>query len=208
VTGSWRPADKKRKNLLAFWPRRDAALDDQFTEGLTELVEPHFQFRRRLPGFRASRDRPEVQADWQEGMRCREGHAAHSFRVFARRWLTTLAEETDAIPLPPEGDEAFEAYLIECHATAKRLGDNRMIYYAAVGLAAFGNKGVLEDILDHLPRNEDSCWDSPLWAGQYLGFLLPNDAGYCPVEETEKLRSRLRARPEPLRWSEEGEFFY
>ncbi len=83
-----------------------------------------------------------------------------------------------------------------------------MLYYAAVGLAAFGSKDVLEDILDHLPRDEASCWDHPLWAGQFLGFILPNDARYCPVEETEKLRSRLRARPEPLRWYEEGEFFY
>jgi hypothetical protein len=208
VTGSWRPADKMRRNVLAFWPRRDAALDDQFTEELTGLVEPHFQFRRRLPGFRASRDRPVAQADFQEVGRYQEAHPAHSFRVFARRWLTALAQGTAAIAIPPDAETLFEAYLVECHATAKRLGNTRLTYYAAVGLAAFGHQSVLEDILDHLPRGEDSCWDHPLWAGQYLEFLLPNDAMYCPVEETEKLRSRLRARPEPLRWYAAGGFFY
>jgi hypothetical protein len=208
VTGSWRPADKKRRNVLAFWPRRDAALDDHLTERLTELVEPHFQLRRRLPGFRAARDREESQAEFEEVIRRREAHAAHSFRVFAHRWLTTLAQTTETIPLPPERDEAFEAYLVESHATANRLGNSRILYYSAVGLAAFGHKEALEDILDHLPRDAASCWDQPLWAGQYLGLLLPNDARACPVEETEKLRNRLRTRPEPLRWSAEGEFFY
>lgn len=193
---------KHRFNVTAYWPKSDLLLDKQITEALTDLQEPDWGAYRTCEGFRAYRALGDNASLDQRPVPSPRVTCATSFRFAARKGLFDLYQAHQIDEPPPSEETAFQVFLLENHANYKQSGNKTACYYASVGLVAFGHPEFFEDVLDHLPLGTGTGWGDPLWAGLYLGLLLPRFY-ICPLEATERVRDWVRSHLGRLYWEED-----
>ncbi len=198
VSGFARCPMARRMSLRAFWHRANTSKGTAISTAFTELLEPHLQRRRQFSAVHLAINHSDVSSILAADTLT---HPAASFRNFALRELVarTAIHGVD----PPAVNPVTATYFSYCFEAANRISNPECLHFAAVGLAAFGDKFALQVILDTAPFGEGSDWTQPLWAAQYLGFLLPLSYVFCIPEEACEAQLWLTDNLHRLFWDEQ-----
>jgi hypothetical protein len=102
---------------------------------------------------------------------------------------------------PPEDDEAFQRYLEADICNWDGGIPDEVDYYISVGLAAFGHRDRLSRLIECMPNAGGSGWREPLWPVAFLGYLLPNQFIFSPLDNTDQFTKWLSANQDRLSWN-------
>lgn len=197
------PLFGRRFKVTAYWPPGEHGLKKKFNEELTSLLEPHLRVPRELAEYSHFRDTGEIEGLMESLPEELPVTPADSFREAALTGLQNLASQKK-VPAIGEDIQQFRSYLDRTMRIGKELHDSSVIYFCAIGLLSYGVGDAITDLLDHMPVNECSAWESPLWAAAFLYMIFPFDLTFWPVDEPIKAKRWYKSNRQRLFWNEQS----